>query len=211
MIQILKLNSFINGNYTVTFLLIFIIAFSGNFCNVRNPINPNIIMYNESMEMFIAKFYNNHSAAISIAYDSGWPLTENDKEVQKFVAENDIILDYEIVTDVYIKYPQLINYFRQILLPSGFGYFGHGHKHNNHDELSYEKAFESYKLCYETMELFGLKPIAYAYPGGYGFKPENRHALADAGFLCGRMHNIYIYRIVTDNGYSKSRKMVFIK
>ncbi|MFC1725418.1 hypothetical protein ACFL4T_07305 [candidate division KSB1 bacterium] len=136
----------------------------------------------------IAKWYNNHIAAISLTYDSGWPPSENDKIVQKFIIENNMVMDYEIVTEGYEAYPQLIEYMINFLIPNRFGFFGHGHTHINHDVLSYNDAYQSFKQCYNSMREMGLKPIAYGYPGGYGYEQETQQALADAGFLCGRMH-----------------------
>jgi hypothetical protein len=76
----------------------------------------------------------------------------------------------------------------QQIVQNGFGYFGHGHRHIDHDALSYDESYNDFKLCYETMKQFGLKPVAYAYPGGWGYHLRTRTALADAGFLCGRKY-----------------------
>ena len=39
------------------------------------------------------------------------------------------------------------------------------------------------------MESLGFSPVAYAYPGGGGNLPSTKQALADAGFLSGRLHH----------------------
>jgi hypothetical protein len=75
------------------------------------------------------------------------------------------------------------------LAPNNFGYFGHGHKHINHDDLSYDESYIDFKKCYEKMLEMGLKPVSYAYPGGWGYHLRTRTALADAGFLCGRKYD----------------------
>jgi len=75
----------------------------------------------------------------------------------------------------------------QVLMPQGHRFFGHGHWHIDHDTLTYDSARASFAQCYQIMEGMGLHPVAYAYPGGYGHQQETRQALADAGFLCGRL------------------------
>lgn len=136
----------------------------------------------------IARWYNNCAAAVSITYDHGNPASKSNKKINKFVIDNGLTMDYEIVTHSYLRsrYGKK-NLLREVITP-GLGYFGHGHKHIDHDQLSYEEALASFKKCYQTMIDFGLKPTAYAYPQGGGNKLETRKALADAGFLCGRLH-----------------------
>ncbi|MBN1351604.1 hypothetical protein JXJ21_19475 [candidate division KSB1 bacterium] len=148
------------------------------------PVYKSVLPY----EAVVAKWHQNHTAAISLAYDHGAPTNDMNKQIQQYVLENGITLDYEIVTERYLKYPFLKDYLVQTLIPSGFGYFGHGHSHINHDNLYYDQALASFKECYDTMVSFGLKPIAYAYPEGAGHKCDTREALENAGFLSGRMH-----------------------
>lgn len=137
----------------------------------------------------IARWYNNCAAAISITYDSGNPASKLNKRTNKFVIDNGLTMDYEIVTRSYLRSYYAKKYLLNRVIPSGLGYYGHGHKHINHDKLSYEEALKSFKKCYQTMTDFGLKPIAYGYPHGAGNKMETRKALAAAGFLCGRLHS----------------------
>ena len=118
--------------------------------------------------------------------DSGWPLNDNDAAARRFALENNIRFDYEIITANYLGFQVLRDFIQQILLPQGFGYFGHGHTHINHDELPYNEAYQSFRQCYHIMQELGLKPVSYAYPGGYGHEPETRQALEAAGFLSGR-------------------------
>lgn len=143
----------------------------------------------------IAKWHNNHTAAISINYDI---VARRDivAEVNDYALEQGVVLDYELVTG----YPYdgdkpvfsgpadaKLAYLKSELLPQGFGYFGHGHNHINHDELSYGEALESFQTCYAVMEDWGLKPVAYAYPRNGGQERETQQALAAAGFLSGRL------------------------
>jgi hypothetical protein len=136
----------------------------------------------------IAKWFNNHTAAISLTYDDGRPGSKLNETVNKFIIENGFTMDYEIITSEYAQKPKLRYNLLEKLIPSGFGYFGHGHKHVNHDRLSYEEALNSFKECYRVMKEFGLQPVAYAYPLGAGLLPKTRKALAEAGFLSGRLH-----------------------
>ncbi|HLP44996.1 MAG TPA: hypothetical protein VK469_03580 [Candidatus Kapabacteria bacterium] len=136
----------------------------------------------------IAKWYNNCAAAISLTYDDGRPKSKLNKAVNKFVFENGLTIDYEVVTYQYILNPNLKYRLLETIIPANFGYFGHGHKHVNHDRLSYEEALKSFAQCYKVMVELGLKPVAYAYPGGAGKEAETKKALAKAGFLSGRLH-----------------------
>jgi len=141
-----------------------------------------------SPDPVIAKWYNNCAAAISLTYDDGRPKSRMNEIVNKFVLENGLTMDYELVTYNYILKPKLKANLLERMIPSGLGYFGHGHKHVNHDLLSYEEALKSFKQCYDAVRGLGLKPVAYAYPGGAGKETKTKKALAEAGFLSGRLH-----------------------
>lgn len=157
----------------------------------------------------IAKWFNNHSAAISITYDA---LPRDDSPVDGFASELGLVLDYEVVTQRHIdQVPDWVEHdltelvgqavpgklmkrpderrmeYARRLIAQGFGYFGHGHWHVVHDALSYAQALDSFRLCFAVMQQLRLKPVAYAYPGGAGRKEETQRALADAGFLAGRL------------------------
>ncbi|MFA8343609.1 MAG: hypothetical protein ACEPO8_11630, partial [Rhodothermaceae bacterium] len=64
--------------------------------------------------------------------------------------------------------------------------FGHGHKHIDHDDLTYENSYQSFKLCYDLMTQWGMNPRTYAYPGGSGKKSHTQKANKDAGFIAAR-------------------------
>ena len=157
----------------------------------------------------IAKWFDNRAAAISITYDD-WP--DASHPVDDFVLDMGLVLDFEMVTQGYAdRVPDWVEHDLTELIPDivpgvslskfedqqiehnlaltarGFGFFGHGHWHVNHDVLSYAQAFDSFRLCFEVMRKLGLKPVAYAYPRGAGHEEETRRALADAGFLSGRL------------------------
>ncbi len=157
----------------------------------------------------IAKWFDNHAGAISITYDD-WP--DANHPVDDFVLDMGLVLDFEMVTQGYSdQVPDWVEHDLTELIPHavpgvvlskfedqliesnlaltahGFGFYGHGHWHVNHDVLTYAQAYDSFRLCFEVMRTLGLKPVAYAYPRGAGRKEETRRALADAGFLSGRL------------------------
>lgn len=158
----------------------------------------------------IAKWYDNHTAAISITYDAN---SYNTPEINRFVAEQRLVLDYEMVTQRFWgqPLPDWVEYDLTERIPAeipgrvydragdgeianlaaltaaGFGYFGHGHWHVDHDALTYDEAYQSFRLCYQIMESLGLPPVAYGYPRGAGNEPETQRAVADAGFLAARL------------------------
>lgn len=143
----------------------------------------------------IAKWHNNHTAALSINYDI--PVSRDRvAEVNAYALAQGVVMDYELVTGYpyqgerpVFSGPQdeKLLYLKSELLPQGFGYFGHGHNHIDHDALSYADALQSFQTCYATMQDWGLKPVAYAYPRGAGWEGETQRALAAAGFLSGRL------------------------
>ena len=156
----------------------------------------------------IAKWFDDHTAAVSITYD-GTAVRSN--AVDDLAQELGLALDYEMVTQRYRdRVPDWVEHDLTELIPDavpgdlyepltdeqiayglsltdrGFGFYGHGHWHVDHDALSYAQAYDSFRLNHEVMENLGLKPVAYAYPRGAGAEAETQQALADAGFLAGR-------------------------
>jgi len=147
---------------------------------------PYEVEYLDGFSLHITKWYNNHTAAISITNDAGAPHVLQEQKVQEEILKRNLTMDYELVT--YNLRDEVREYFIDYLIPNGFGVFGHGHKHINHDELSYEEAYDSFKKNYELMVEMGMTPISYAYPTGGGWRESTQRALADAGFLSGRNH-----------------------
>lgn len=145
----------------------------------KNPLNPST-----NLDVKVTKWFNGHVAALTITYDAGHPLQY---DVNKILIDHGLACDYELVTALYAQRPLYLDYLKS-LLPLGFGYFGHGHEHMDHDLLTYQQAYESFKHCYDLMQSWGLKTAAYAYPNSAGFEPETRLALKNAGFLASRMH-----------------------
>ena len=147
---------------------------------------PSEHLTDTTVHAVVAKWYDNHAAAITLTYDSGWPAYKTDNKVQMYARGYGIKIDYEIVTSTYRMYPELQDYLKNVIIPLGIGVFGHGDVHVGHYSMTYEQAYASFRRCYETMIDFGLTPISYAYPGGLAFEEETWRAVADAGFLSAR-------------------------
>ena len=149
----------------------------------------------------VAKWYDDHAAAISITYDgpasdgslaypdarlpARAPLLTDTRPLEDVALGLGLTLDYEVVTVKFDWFPHLETYFLERVVPRGLGYFGHGHLHVDHDRMSYDGAYRSFRRNFERMLDSGLKPVAYAYPRGAGREEETQRALADAGFLSG--------------------------
>ena len=158
----------------------------------------------------IAKWHNDHTAAISITNDDA---PDRNDPVAAFVTSLGLVLDYEMPTQSMMNGwlpdwaerdlgalvaeglpgrvfdqlpPARLDFLLNELIPQGFGYFGHGHWHVDHDWLDYEDALLSFRVNYEALQRLGLKPVAYGYPRNMGAEPETRRALAEAGFLAAR-------------------------
>jgi len=136
----------------------------------------------------ITKWYNGYHAVYTPTLDDGPPAffeVENE-----WLIEHGLFMDYEIVSDIYDRLPQRLAPFLERLIPNGFGYFGHGHAHDNHDLFTYEESLASFTKNFERMESYGFKPVAYAYPYGAGIENSTVQALKDSGFLSGRLHRM---------------------
>ncbi len=174
-------------------------------CQSNTPLNASV-----------AKWFDNHAAAISITNDD-WPIRGREPDIDSYVLEQGLVMGYEVVTgnsfsgDRIFSGPddERIAYLMSELVPQGFSYFGHGHNHIDHDELSYEEALESFQACYDTMKDWGMKPVAYAYPRSAGHEEETQLALEASGFLSGRLqttnpgefYNIPGSRLAPDNWF----------
>ena len=142
----------------------------------------------------IAKWFDNHTAAISITNDD-WPIRGREPDIDSYVLEHGLIMGYEVVTGNSFSGGRIfsgpddyrIAYLMSELVPKGFSYFGHGHHHIDHDVLSYEEALESFQANYDTMIEWGMKPVAYGYPRSAGHEEETQRALEASGFLSGRL------------------------
>ncbi|MCX6152214.1 MAG: hypothetical protein NTX22_16935 [Ignavibacteriales bacterium] len=172
-------------SFVVVILVSFITTLPGCKLSDKDLLAPSE-EYSVQIPVSIAKWYDDHKAAMSLTEDHGWWNAEINATVTKLILDYGLTMDFDLVTFEVQADSIHLNYVRNNLLPKGFGFFGHGHKHDNHDKLSYEQSLASFKKCYESMIEIGVKPVAYAYPGGWGFFLKTRTALKDAGFLCGR-------------------------
>ncbi len=171
-----------------TSILLFILftIFSCNLTDLEETKSKLEPSNDQDINIKITKWYNNYPAALSITNDAGNVASDAEREIQKLVQEKGLNISYEFVTDIYLKDSIRLDYFLHEYLPKGFGYYGHGHTHINHDLLTKEEAYKSFKKCYDTMIQFGLKPVSYAYPGGFGYHIRTQEALEESGFLSGR-------------------------
>lgn len=147
----------------------------------------NILLSRNPFSIELAKWPLNRAGALSITYD-GAPGKPNEYSVREILEAYGLKMEYELVTSVIHSYKKDMELINTRLIPRGYQFFGHGHAHINHDEAGYEKSLASFTACYEEMIKMGLKPVAYAYPYGFGLEAETQRALKDAGFLSGRLH-----------------------
>lgn len=150
--------------------------------------NRNLRLLEHPFHVQVAKWPENRAGAISITYD-GWAMGDAGRAARQILENRGLRTDYEMVTATYDEHPEMGAFLLGKLLPAGYGYFGHGHTHINHDAASYNEALKSFRTCYEEMKKMGLNPIAYAYPYGAGREEKTMRALKDSGFLSGRWHD----------------------
>ena len=137
----------------------------------------------ESGSVRLAKWKDGHRAAVSVTYDMGDLVSAGQIAVQEAILDLGMHVDFELVTD---ELPEAKQERMRWLEERGFGFFGHGARHVNHDRLSPEEASRSARSCYEAMRSLGLKPVAFAYPSGHASRRSTRAAVEDAGFLSAR-------------------------
>lgn len=130
--------------------------------------------------------WSGRQAAVSITYDAYWG--DKVRPVAEAVLGRHLRMDFEIVTAWFDKPSCALarQEMRDFLIPSGIHFFGHGHEHIDHDALTEDSAYASFRRCYELMAEWGLNPKAYAYPGGRGHLEKTQRANRDAGFLGAR-------------------------
>lgn len=134
----------------------------------------------------IAKWHNDLAGAITLTYNTGWPAVGTDNKVQMLATAYGCKVDLELITAHFRQYEALRSYLQNVIIPMKIGVFGNGDERLNHDSMSYEQAYASFRRCFDTMKDMGLEPVSYAYPQGMGLEQETWQALSDAGFLSGR-------------------------
>ncbi len=168
------------------FTVVIIVSLKGCELSDRDLLAP-IAGREEPIEAEITKWFNDHKAAVALNYDHGYPTTTSyARDALALLKKHKIIMDYDLVTHTLMQSDSMKSFILNEIIPSGMGVFGHGHKHDNHDDKSYDEAYTSFKNCYDDMVALGMKPVSYAYPGGWGYHLSTRKALRDAGFLNGR-------------------------
>jgi hypothetical protein len=168
------------------FMLLIIFSLKGCELSDRDLLAP-IAGREEPIEVEITKWFNDHKAAVALNYDHGYPTTTSyARDALALLKKHNAVMDYDIVTHTLKQSDSMKSFILNEIIPSGMGVFGHGHKHDNHDDKSYGDAYASFKQCYDDMITLGIKPVSYAYPGGWGYLLSTRKALKDAGFLNGR-------------------------
>lgn len=135
----------------------------------------------------LTKWYGGHSGTVSFTYDHGlrW-LSWEEKLIQDIVVRENIAMDFDFSNTDFDAMPSRRRSYLDTLIPKGIRVFGHGYEHINSDAISEDSARINFRRCYDDMVAGGLKPVAYAYPGGDCYRPATRRALAASGFLSGR-------------------------
>jgi hypothetical protein len=159
------------------------------------------------------KWYNGHTAAISITYDGGWDTGGSMPQLgidQDAVLSRGLVLDYEVVTATYEPYASSQAKLRNEM-PLGIHFFGHGHTHVPHDTLSFQDCYDDFRTCFLLMQEWGLNPRAYAYPNGSGREPLTQFALSISGFMCARNYEpITEYKYICPNDIKEPKNWFFL-
>src|SRR5262245_15168052 len=138
----------------------------------------------DNADVRIAKWTDDHRAAVSVTYDESDLMSPGQRRVHHAFLALGLPVDFELVTG-WVTGPEEDRI--RWLTARGFHFFGHGTRHVNHDALDPDEVRQSITGCYQAMKQLGLKPVAFAYPGGHGELPRTRAAVRDAGFLSARM------------------------
>jgi peptidoglycan/xylan/chitin deacetylase (PgdA/CDA1 family) len=138
----------------------------------------------DAADVRIAKWTDDHRAAVSVTYDESDLMSPGQRRVHHAFLALGVPVDFELVTG-WVTRPEEDRI--RWLTARGFRFFGHGTRHVNHDALDPDEVRQSITGCYQAMKHLGLKPVAFAYPGGHGDLPRTRAAVRDAGFLSARM------------------------
>ncbi len=131
------------------------------------------------------KWLDGHRSAVSITYDGAYYWN---RHIARIIQDRGLRMDFEVVTDDHQTVQMLWDSLDEMraLLDQGIRYFGHGHKHDRHDEFDEQYVRQSFQLNFALMKQWGLDPKAYAYPGSAGTKSYVQKANRDAGFICAR-------------------------
>lgn len=155
-------------------------------CSTVPPSEPD--NFNSEINVKVLKWFNGHKAAVTINYDAGWNIHPTYEKTVNEVMQRNLTMDWELITSNYMSPERysLIENFKTNLMSHGIHFFGHGHRHINHDSLNFNEAYEDFKLCFDLMTEWGLKPSVYAYPGSLGYLARTQLANMLAGFISAR-------------------------
>ena len=131
------------------------------------------------------KWLDGRRSAVSITYDGAYHWS---RHLVPLVQDRGLRMDYEVVTHQHQTIDDLKESLVEMrsLMDQGFHFFGHGHKHDLHDDFSESYVRNSFMTCFGLMQAWGLNPKAYAYPGSSATKRYVQEANRDAGFICAR-------------------------
>lgn len=174
-------------------ILILILLVISN-CESDSPVeNRNEDVPENVLEVEVAKWYHDHQATVVITFDAAWGQKGEyfDSKLQEAVDEildRNLHMDFEFVSQWFDKpgFDELLAWMRDDLIPSGIHFFGHGHKHINHDAVGFDSAYVSFKTCYDLMKSWGLNPKVYGYPESRGLEYDTQLACKLAGFIAAR-------------------------
>jgi hypothetical protein len=152
-----------------------------------SSLNPHSIR--DTATVRLTKWFAEAPAALSFTYDHGWGGDHAwEHDVERLLADSALPMDFDW-TPHYLS-ENAMRYAQDSLKQRGIAFFGHGFYHVNTDALSEDSARWNFAECRRTMLERGIKPVSYAYPGGYGYDAKTRRACKDAGFLSGRLFTL---------------------
>ncbi len=141
----------------------------------------------DSCSISIAKWQSDRPSAVSMTFDHAWGYADvGEMWLRRVIADSVLPADFDY-TSSYIYEVRQQRCAADTLQRLGISFFAHGHLHVNTDAMSYVEALANFRQCQDSMRSLGMKPLLYAYPGGYGYNPSTRKAAEDAGFLAARM------------------------
>lgn len=191
------------------FILSFFAGCTGEAVNITEPnVKINDQPISSALKLIqkyeVKKWLNGKSAAVSLTYDSGW--CGDGQEIVDAIKNRNLAIDFEVVTAFYnVPTRKFLVDQMAAMRKEGFVHFyGHGHEHIQHDNLTYDSAFASFQKCFNLMKEWNLQPKAYAYPGSSGKLQKTQDANKNAGFICARgvNYNINGCNILPENGSS---------
>jgi hypothetical protein len=154
-------------------------------CSSKTPLS---IQSKSEIAVTPMRWHDNHRGVVTLTYDQTYGSNVACNEVVDAVVHRNLRMDFEMVTEYFDK-PEnhpLVDKIRNVLIPEGIHFFGHGHRHISYDALPEDSAYTEFKKCFDLMKQWGLHPASYAYPGCAGYLEKTQRACRQAGFLCAR-------------------------